>query len=128
MEVEIFTLCDNAQIYDGKLVIVGTFNQITSVVIPTIYPFFSIVGRISYEYTEIGVKPYKITFSDPDGTDVFPPFEWKADVKVEPNKIGYINFNINLNQINFTKVGLYKLHLQSEGIDRIFKLFVVEKK
>jgi len=128
MNIEIFTVCDSAQTYDNKLVIVGTFNQITTNELPITYPSFSIVGRMCYEYTEMGTKQYRLTLSDPNNNDIVPPIEWKAAVKVEPDKNAYINFNINLNQIQFSKVGIYKLHLLSEGIDRIFKLFVVEKK
>ena len=37
MIVDIFTLCDSAKEYQGKLVIVGTFNTISAIQFPD-YP------------------------------------------------------------------------------------------
>jgi len=46
MQIAIFTLCDYAQNYGGKSIIVGTFNQISSKSFPFVHNTFSIVGRI----------------------------------------------------------------------------------
>ena len=128
MIIEIFTLCDNAQVYDNKLVVVGPFSQIISGSFPATHPSFSIVGRISYEHEENGTKTFKLTVSDSDGNDLISPFELKAEVKVEPNETANINFNVNLLQTQFDKPGIYKVRLISEDIDRTIKLYVIEKK
>ena len=92
-----------------------------------VYPSFTIVGRICYEDIEGGPKTYELSFLDPDGNNVVPKIKWNAEVNIEPKKNAYINFNINLNQIQLGKVGTYNINLKSEGINRTFKLFVTEK-
>ena len=85
------------------------------------------MGRICYEDIEGGPQTYELSFLDPDGNNVVPKIKWNAEVNIEPKKNAYINFNINLNQIQLGKVGTYNINLKSEGINRTFKLFVTEK-
>lgn len=52
MKVDILTLCDSAQEYNGKLVIVGTFNTIKAKEYPSIHSGFSVVARIIFDENE----------------------------------------------------------------------------
>ena len=49
MDIQIFTLCDSAQEYNGKLVIVGAFNEITASSFPAVHPEMAIVVRTIIE-------------------------------------------------------------------------------
>ena len=122
MQIEIFTMCDSAQDYMGKLVIVGTFNHIHTNVLPVMSPGFSIAGRI--EYTEGGVKGYKLSIKDPDNNDFIPSHNWSSEVKMENEHIGHTNFCLSLNQIVFNKAGMYRVILETEDVSREYKFFV----
>lgn len=122
MQIEIFTMCDSAQDYMGKLVIVGTFNHIHTNVLPVMSPGFSIAGRI--EYTEGGVKGYKLSIKDPDNNDFIPSHNWSSEVKMENEYIGHTNFCLSLNQIVFNKAGMYRVILETEDVSREYKFFV----
>ena len=122
MQIEIFTMCDSAQDYMGKLVIVGTFNHIHTNVLPVMSPGFSIAGRI--EYTEGGVKGYKLSIKDPDNNDFIPSHNWSSEVKMENDYIGHTNFCLSLNQIVFNKAGMYRVILETEDVSREYKFFV----
>ncbi len=52
MRVDILTLCDSAQEYNGKLVIVGTFNTIKAKEYPSVHSGFSVVARIIFDEDE----------------------------------------------------------------------------
>ncbi|MBQ7018726.1 MAG: hypothetical protein IJN06_06965 [Bacteroidales bacterium] len=122
MQIEIFTMCDNAQDYMGKLVIVGTFNHIHTKALPVMFPGFSIAGRI--EYSVGGNKEFKLSIKDPDNVDFLPPQTWVTEVKMENEYVGHANFCLSLNQIVFNKPGMYKAILETEGIAREYKFFV----
>ena len=55
MKVDIFTLCDSAQEYGGKLIIIGTFNSIYGKEFPTLHPEFALVARVVFGEDEKGV-------------------------------------------------------------------------
>ena len=122
MQIEIFTICDSAQDYMGKLVIVGTFNHIHTNMLPVMSPGFSVAGRI--EYSEGGRKEFKLSIKDPDNIDFIAPHSWTTDVKMENEYVGHSNFCLTINQIMFNKAGMYKAILETEGISREYKFFV----
>lgn len=124
MQIEIFTVCDNAQNYQGKTVIVGTFNKIISKQYPFVYQGFSIVGRIAYE--ECGEKEYTLSFISPTGINVIEPLNWKMHVNANEG-VEYADFALALNQIRFEAPGIYEIKLETEELTRIFKLYLVEQ-
>ena len=123
MQIEIFTICDNAQSYQGKTVIVGTFNKISSSNFPTRYPNLSIVGRIAYE--ESGMHKYTLKFISPSGENVVEPLEWTMDVKAD-HEVGYANFIMGMNDITFNEPGVYKIELHTQEEIRVFKLTLIK--
>lgn len=125
MQIEIFTLCDTAQSYQGKLVVVGTFNLITANSFPILYNGFSIVGHIAYE--EGGDKDFKLSFISPDGKNFIEPLSWKANVDVKEDTTSYVDFNIAVNEVKFENPGIYKIILETEGQNRVFKLYLKNK-
>ena len=124
MQIEIFTVCDFAQNYNDRLVITGTFNAIKASSFPTVHPVMSIVGRFTYDNTECGEKDYRIEFKDPNGKDFVPAAAWKVMIQVEKDKIGYSNLVFSFGQLKFDFPGIYLIIFRTEGVERVFKLFV----
>lgn len=124
MQIEIFTVCDYAQNYGDKLVVNGIFSVIKASSFPTVHPVMSVVGRFAYDDTECGEKDYKIEFKDPNGGDFVPAADWKVMVLVEKDKIGYTNLVFSFGQLNFNFPGIYLIIFRTEGVERVFKLFV----
>ena len=123
MQIAIFTLCDYAQNYGGKSIIVGTFNQISSKSFPFVHNTFSIVGRIEYETP--GTKRLKLEILDPNGANVVLPSEWSNGINMpDPTKIASVEFNIALNQVQFKEAGTYEVKLYCENEIRVSKLYV----
>ena len=119
METEIFTLCDHAQDFSGKLVIVGTFDTIASKDFPCIHPNCSITGRLRFDESEIGKHRFKITIINEENQNVISPLEGGMDInKSTAGTYSAINFAITLGQLKFDKPGRYSIEL---FIDEIWK-------
>ena len=101
MQIAIFTLCDYAQNYGGKSIIVGT------------------------EYETPGTKRLKLEILDPNGENVVLPIEWSNEINMpDPTKIASVEFNIALNQVQFKEAGTYEVKLYCENEIRVSKLYV----
>lgn len=68
MEYEIFTICDNAQNYNGKLVIVGTFDTIFSQSFPLTYDAFSLAVKINCPTEEFKDGTLQVSLKDEKGS------------------------------------------------------------
>jgi hypothetical protein len=112
MEIEIFTLCDHASDFQGKLVIVGTFDVIFSKTFPAVHPSCAIVCRIRFSDKELGQHKLKLKLIDSSSKDIVPPIE--GDMNIEKPKTGQsatINFLLNLAQLKFDDQGRYSFEL-----------------
>jgi len=114
MKTDIFTLCDSAQDYNGKLVIIGTFNRIIVNQIPTIHPEFAVVARIIFDEHE--KKEYNIEFSIKNDDDIFimPTNTIKVDTTHSKGKETSINLIVKGNNINIPQLGTYNVILKIE--------------
>ncbi len=111
MEIEIFTLCDHAQDFNGKLVIVGTFDSISSSAYPFTHAACSLAGRLRFSEKESGVHEFKIKLIDEDGIELYPAIEGNIDVSKSVANYSTINFAINLGNLEFKKAGKYAIEL-----------------
>lgn len=113
MKVDIFTLCDSAQEYSGKLIIVGTFNSIYAKDFPTFHPEFALVARVVFGEDEKGI--HYIDFSiKKDGEDVYimPPGQMTADTTNTKGKDAIINVVLKGNNIPIPSDGTYVVTLK----------------
>ncbi|MEI6945870.1 hypothetical protein V9K67_01635 [Paraflavisolibacter sp. H34] len=117
MQVEIFTLCDYAQDYGGKLFINGTFDSIHSQGFPFVYPSFSIAGRFRFSEKEFGTHKLKLTGKTPDGAELIQPIEGDITIQRPAPNVDYAstNFSINFAQLPFEKPGVYTFELLVDG-------------
>ncbi len=128
MIVDILTLCDNAQQYQGKLVIVGTFNMIKFAKFPGKYPAMTFVSRIGLDAKED--KNYDVSFvftKHGENDEIIPKVMVKISTVDNEFGFSYSNFILNMNNISFPSAGTYDLKLSIGEKDFIFKLFVMQQ-
>lgn len=119
MEIEIFTMCDSAQNYQEKLVIVGTFHTIQSTMIPFTHDSFSIACGIRLDKTDTGSNyEFEIRFLRDDGTK-FIPTDVKGKLTPADNQkdaaYRMINFVVNARSVEFTSGGMHYIELLING-------------
>ncbi|MBU1010502.1 MAG: hypothetical protein KKD74_10225 [Bacteroidetes bacterium] len=112
MEIEIFTLCDFAQEYQRKMVIVGTFDTINAKEFPCVHPNCSIATRIRFDEKEFGEHKFKITLINDKNENVISPLEGEMQIKkTNSGTFSAVNMVISLNQLKFDKPGRYSIEL-----------------
>lgn len=113
MKVDIFTLCDSAQEYSGKLIIVGTFNSIYAKEFPTLHPEFALVARVVFGEDEKGV--HNIDFfikKNDEEVYIMPPGQMTADTTDTKGKDAIINVVVKGNNIPIPSAGIYVVTLK----------------
>lgn len=118
MEYEIFTICDNAQNYDGKMVIVGTFDTIFSKSFPMTCDAFSLAVKINCTTSEITDPKIQIDLKEKDsGVEVCPQIN--AQIPLNPGTPDQsISLVINFQKISFMKPGDYHVDFKFNGETR----------
>jgi len=113
MEIEIFTLCDYAQEWAGKLFINGTFDMINARSFPTSVPSCTIAGKLRFSAKESGSHFLKIKVIDAAGKDLIKPVEGEINVPAPPPVLDYstIHFAVNLMQLQLPAAGSYAIEL-----------------
>jgi len=116
MNIESFLLCDAATDQQGKLNILGTFDNIFAKEVPARHPSCSIVSRIRFEKCEEGEHQIKISIIDADGNSIGPKLDTKITVRVVGNlKSTVVNLILNLQGIEFKQYGHYQVDLLING-------------
>jgi len=116
MEIEIFSLADFANDSgNGKMNIIGTFDQINALSLPVVLPHCAVATRIRIANSEAGTHSVEIVCIDPDGNE-FQRLPVSMNVQPNPNA-EYNAFNIPVNISNFKvdKLGKYAFELYYDG-------------
>lgn len=127
MKLEIFTICDTAQAYNDKLIVVGPFNQIVATSLPCIHNSLSIVVRLRFNHDENGIKKYVLSIKNPQGGDLITPIPAEFTANVDEGGIGVLNLNVNLLTIKLETEGEYVVHLDGEDL-HLTQSFIVRIK
>lgn len=99
MITEIFTICDFAQdAGNGKLTIVGTFDNVNSPVFPCMHPQCALAVRMRFSNKENGAHTANIKFKNAKGEIVLP--EIKCDLNVPATAQDYTTTNMVFNFSN----------------------------
>lgn len=117
MDIQIFTLCDNAQDYNGKLVIVGAFNELVFEKFPALYPEFTVVVRtiIEDENTE-GHDVELSAFKADTGTEaLLPRFNTRLDTKNIIGQTVYSNVILRVNNVQILEAGKYIIRFRIDN-------------
>lgn len=109
MEYEIFTICDNAQNYNGKMVIVGTFDTIFGQDFPLTYEAFSLAVKINCPTQEFKDGKLQIFLKEKiSGKNLCPPIT--TLIPLNPNvPEQVIALAVNFQKIVFLEPGKYTI-------------------
>ena len=112
MKTDIFTLCDSAQDYNGKLIIIGTFNKIIVNQIPAMHPEFAVVARIIFDENEKREHNIEFCIKNDDNVFIMPTHKMKVDTSNYDGKEASINMIVKGNNINIPELGAYSIILK----------------
>jgi len=129
MNVEIFSLCDAATQYAGKLNILGAFDTIWGVTEPIKFAGCCVAARVRFDSIESGKHRLRLDFIDADGKPVVPTIN--GDISVNSQDAGrsaVSNFVMNIRNLNLEKFGEYQIRLAIDGrTESTVPLYVVKK-
>jgi hypothetical protein len=119
METEIFTLCDAAADYQGRLNILGVFDTIFAPKLPVSHPHCAVALRIRFSKIEEGKHALALHIVDSDGKMIIPPLEGGFEVHlVEDESEGAINLVLNLQGLIFNSYETYNVNLAIDSQKR----------
>lgn len=113
MNIELFTLCDGAYNYNGKLTIVGTITTINTDTLPT-FAKLGLAMRLKVEPEDVGEKIMLINFYAPDGNKLPIDLMVNLEIKPTPDPISYITFAAELQGLPLEKEGSYNVSVSIE--------------
>jgi len=116
MNIEAFLLCDCATDYQGKLNVLGAFDNIYSKKIPTVHPACTVAARIRFAKIEEGNHKLRIDVIDQDGKSIIPRLDGNISVRVKED-VGssVVNLILNLQRLKFEVYGEYRIDLAIDG-------------
>lgn len=116
MHVEIFSLCEFARMYGGRLVLSAPFDHIAAPAAP-IQQNCSVAIRVRFELTEVGECPFKFNVIDADGQPVIPPLQGNAHIAAQPGQMSScLTMAIGMN-LMLPKPGRYSVRLTLKGLE-----------
>jgi len=117
MKIEIFSLCDAATDNQGKLNILGTFDQIYAAKIPVVHPACAIAMRLRFDKREEGIHRVKLQLVNPDGVPVFRPMEGEVNPRMaEDVESMAVNLILNFQHIKFEEYADYQINLTIDDV------------
>ena len=112
MNIEAFLLCDAATDQQGKLNILGAFDNIFAKKMPTIHPACAVVARVRFEKIEEGGHPIRIHIIDEDGKPIGPKLEVNVNVSIGDDVDSAVtNIVLNIQGLKFEKYGQYRIDI-----------------
>jgi Family of unknown function (DUF6941) len=116
VEIQVATLCDAAVDYNGKLCVIGTFDQIFARSVPVVHPQCALALRLCFKSADEGQHKLGISFVDEDGHPIMRPFEPVMEVRLPPEGF-FITRNIvlNLQGLKFEKTGTHEVQISIDG-------------
>jgi len=116
MDIEVFTLCDAAADYQGRLSILGIFDTIFSANLPAAHPQCSVALRIRFKKVEVGNHNLTLHIVDYDGNPVIPPLNGQFAIQLAgQDQVGAINLILNLQGLIFKSFGGHAVNLAIDG-------------
>ena len=119
MKVDIMTMCDSAQEYNGKLVIVGTFNSLFAKEFPVTHSELAFVARVIFGENEKGIHNMEVSIKKND-EDVYimPVTKMSADTSSTDGD-AIIHIILRGNNTVIPAAGIYKVLLKVD--DDVFE-------
>ncbi len=112
MNTEVFTLCDSAADYQGRLSILGIFDTIFAANLPAMHPHCSVALRIRFSKVEEGKHSLTLHIVDNDGKLIVPALSGEFGIQLAENdRHGTVNLVLNLQGLPFNRYGEYAVDL-----------------
>jgi hypothetical protein len=116
MKIELFTVCDFAADYAGKLTVVGVFDALNTKQVPVSHPHWCVAAKIRFEKIEEGEKKVRFSISDADGRPVLPAIEMPIRMSVPADlPSATVNLVLNIGGIKFERFGEHSVDLAIDG-------------
>jgi hypothetical protein len=116
MEIEAFLLCDAATDNQGKLNVLGAFDNLWVRQLPVKHPQCSIAARVRFEKIEEGHHSVKIQVIDEDGQNIAPKLEGEISIRFAPGMDSSVaNLILNIQGLELKKYGRYQIDLAVDG-------------
>lgn len=117
MKIEIFSLCDAATDNQGKLNILGTFDQIYAAKMPVVHPACAIAMRLRFDKMEEGIHRVNLELVNPDGIPVFRPMAGEVNPRMaEDVESVAVNLILNFQHIKFDEYADYQINLTIDDV------------
>jgi len=117
MRIEVFALCDAATDNQGKLNLLGTFDQIYSRRVPVVHPACAIALRMRFDKMEEGPHKVRMELVDPDGEPVFQAMEGEVHPRMGPEtESAAVNLILNFQHITFKAFADYQVNLSVDNV------------
>ncbi|MFM8880251.1 MAG: DUF6941 family protein, partial [Verrucomicrobiota bacterium] len=81
LKLEIFTLCDSAVDYGGKVCILGAFDSVAAAEVPYTVTHCAVVARMRFHRIEEGNHKLRVTLADQDGKMIMPNVDAQVGVR-----------------------------------------------
>lgn len=127
MQINIFTLCDSVQVYDGKMIVVGAQSRFLTNKLPLKMPSITLAIRLSYGEEESGEKNYSIFIESPSGKPLAPPIKQTLNVKKEIGNMSTVDICIGLNNMPIEEAGYYTIKLIENDTEYTSKFTIALK-
>lgn len=115
MNIRLFTLCDGAYNYNGKITVVGTTDNIKVFKIPSKLTI-GLAIKISFPPQEYGEKRVSLRILSPSNTDTIPPMNLPPTYsRGKEGEEARLVIAGNLQDINIEEVGFYTVILTVNG-------------
>ena len=116
MEIEAFLLCDAATDHQGKLNILGAFDNLWVWQIPAKHPQCSIAARVRFDQIEQGDHSVKIQIIDEDGQNIAPKLEGSLSIHPAPGTNSAVaNLILHIQGLELKQFGSYQIDLAIDG-------------
>ena len=117
LKLEIFTLCDSAVDYGGKVCILGAFDSVNSGETPHTLPHCAVVARLRFHRIEEGNHKLRVTFADQDGKMIMPNVDAQVGVRfTEKSQSATFNLVMQINGLKLDQFGEYTVDLAVDGV------------
>ena len=112
MKIELFTVCDFAADYSGKLTVVGIFDTLNAKQVPVVHPHWCVAAKLRFDKIEEGQKKIRFSISDTDGRTVLPATEL-AIAAIVPHDLpsATANLVLNIGGVKFDRFGEHSVNL-----------------
>jgi len=116
MNMEAFLLCDAATDQNGKLNVLGAFDNIFAKETPVRHRGCSIAARIRFSKIEAGDHSVEIFIVDADGNSIGPKLEGGISVRIGDNAPdAVVNLILHMQNLEFQRYGQYQIDLAIDG-------------